>query len=107
MCICFVAMAIPFLFTKNFKELGKIRLVDHVYIFVGAIFNALLTIFRYTALSYTNSIPAIVNVIVGLDFIIVSFATVLFFKAHNKVQLSIAVSLVFAGMILNLLAGLI
>ena len=107
MCICFVAMAVPSLISKNIKELGKIRFIDHVYIFIGAVFNALLTIFRYTALSYANSIPAIVNVIIGLDFIVVSFATVFFFKAKNKVQLSIAVSLVFAGMILNLLAGLI
>ena len=107
MTICFVIMGIASLITKNIKELGKIRLIDHVYIFIGAIFNALLTIFRYTAYSYSNSIPAIVNVIVGLDFIIVSFATVFFFKAHNKKELSIAVSLVFAGMILNLLAGLI
>ena len=107
MLICFVAMAVASLCTRNFKELGQIRFIDHVYIFIGAVFNALLTIFRYTALSYANSVPAIVNVIVGLDFIIVSFATVLFFKAHNKVQLTIAVSLVFVGMILNLLAGLI
>ena len=107
MLICFAAMAVASLCTRNLKELGKIRFIDHVYIFVGAVFNALLTIFRYTALSYPNSIPAIVNVIAGIDFIVVSFGTVLFFKAHNKVQLTIAVSLVFAGMALNLLAGLI
>lgn len=107
MLICFISMAVASLVTKNFKELGKIRFIDHVYIFIGAVFNALLTIFRYTALSYPNSVPAIVNVIVGIDFIVVSFATVIFFKSHNKTQLTIAVSLVFMGMLLNLLAGLI
>ena len=107
MCICFVAMAVASLITKNIKELGQIRFIDHVYIFIGAVFNALLTIFRYTAFSYANSIPAIVNVIIGLDFIVVSFGTIIFFKTKNKVEIAIAASLVFVGMVLNTLAGLI
>ncbi len=105
--ICFVVMAVSSIITKNIKELKMIRPIDHIYIFIGAVFNSLLNIFRYQAFSYTNCIPAIVNVIIGLDFIIVSFATVLFYKAHNKVQLLIAISLIFSGMVLNLLAGLI
>ena len=107
MIICFGSMLVASLLTKNIKEMVHINFRSHIYIFLGAFFNALLTIFRYSALTEPNSIPAIVNVIIGLDFIVVSFATVFFFKAKNKVQLSIAVSLVFAGMILNLLAGLI
>lgn len=107
MMVCFCLMLIASLVSKNIKQIVHIHWRDLIYIFLGAIFNALLTIFRYSALTEPNSIPAIVNVIIGLDFIIVSFATVFFFKAKNKVQLSIAVSLVFVGMILNLLAGLI
>ena len=107
MMVCFGLMFIASIATKNIKEIIHIHWRELIYIFLGAFCNALLTIFRYTALAESNSIPAIVNIIIGLDFIIVSFATVFFFKAKNKVQLSIAVSLVFAGMILNLLAGLI
>ena len=107
MMFCFGSMLIASLVTKNIKQIVHIHWRDLIYIFLGAVFNALLTILRYSALTEPNSIPAIVNVIIGLDFIVVSFATVFFFKAKNKVQLSIAVSLVFAGMILNLLAGLI
>ncbi len=49
----------------------------------NAVFNALMMVFRYRAFSYENSIPAIVNIIVGLDFVIVSIATIIFFKAKN------------------------
>lgn len=62
---------------------------------------------RYTALSYENAVPAIVTVIVGLDFIIVSIGTVLFFKAKNKLQLVMIIVLVATGMVLNVLAGLL
>lgn len=107
MTILFVAMLIASLITKSIKEVVKIKWIDHLCIFAGAVFNALMVVFRYTAFSYENSVPAIINVIIGLDFIIVSLATVLFFKAKNKLQLLTIIVLVASGMLLNALAGLI
>ena len=82
--IVFVIMLIASLVTRNIKEIALIKPIDHLYIFLGAVFNALMMVFRYMAFSYSNSIPAIVNVIIGLDFILVSVATILFFKAKNN-----------------------
>ena len=103
----FVTMLIASLFTKSIKEITKIRWIDHLYIFLGAVCNAIMMVTRYTALSYENAVPAIVTVIVGLDFILVSIGTVLFFKAKNKLQLTTIIILVAAGMVLNVLAGLL
>ena len=107
MTIVFVVMLISSLFTKTFKEIVKTKWIDHLYIFLGAVFNALMMVCRYTAFSYPNSVPAIVNVIIGLDFILVSIGTILFFKAKNKLQLLIIIILVASGMIFDVLAGLI
>ena len=107
MTIVFAVMLIASLVTKNIKEVVQIRWLNHLYIFIGAVFNALLMVNRYIAFSYSNAVPAIVNVIIGLDFIIVSIGTVLFFKAKNKLQLLIIIILVATGMTLNVLAGLI
>ena len=93
--------------SKSLKEVVTIRKLDHLYIFIGAVFNALMVVLRYTAFSYANAVPAIVNVIVALDFIIVSIGTALFFKTKNKLQLTILIILVASGMILNTLAGLL
>lgn len=105
--IVFVVMLIASLITKNIKEIVRIRWIDHLFIFAGAVFNALLMVNRYIAFSYENSVPAIVTVIIGLDFILVSLGTVLFFKAKNKLQLLIIIILVAIGMVLNVLAGLL
>lgn len=107
MTIVFVTMLISSLVTKSITELVKIRWLDHLYIFIGALFNALMMVCRYTAFSYANSEPAIINVIIGLDFIIVSVVTILFFKAKNKLQMLIIIILVASGMALDVLAGLI
>lgn len=107
MTIVFVVMLIASLITKNIKEIATIKPLDHLYIFIGAIFNALMMVFRYTAFSYANSVPAIINVIIGLDFVLVSIATVLFFKAKNKLQISIMIALVVIGMVFDVIAGLI
>lgn len=107
MAIVFVVMLIASLITKNIKEIATIKPLDHLYIFIGAIFNALMMVFRYTAFSYANSVPAIINVIIGLDFVLVSIATVLFFKAKNKLQISIMIALVVIGMVFDVIAGLI
>ncbi len=105
--ILFVIMLITSLFTRSIKEVVTIKWKVLLFIFIGAVFNALMVVMKYTAFSYANSIPAIVNVIVGLDFVIVSLATVLFLKSKNKLQLLLIIILVSAGMILNTLAGLI
>ena len=107
MIILFFVMLLTSIFSKSIKEVNSIRWLDHFYIFIGAVFNALMVVARYTAFSYSNSVPAIINVIIGLDFIIVSIGTALFFKAKNKVPLTIIVILVATGMLLNSLAGLI
>ena len=107
MSIVFVMMLIAALFSKTIKEVVTIRKIDHLYIFIGAVFNALMIISRYRAFSYDNAVPAIINVIVGLDFVIVSIATIIFFKAKNKLPLTIVIILVVAGMIFDTLAGLI
>jgi hypothetical protein len=59
------------------------------------------------ALASANANPSIVNVIVGLDFVFVSIATVMFFKAHNKKQLVVLILLVVTGMILNALPAIL
>ena len=107
MIIVFVVMLIASLITKTYKEIIKIRKLDFLYIVIGAVFNALLMVFRYKAFSYPNSVPAIVNVIVGFDFVLVSIATILFFKAKNQKQVIILIALVVVGMVLNVIAGLI
>lgn len=107
MTIVFVVMLISSLVTKTIKEIATIKPLDHLYIFIGAIFNALMMVFRYNALSCSGSVPAIVNVIIGLDFVLVSIATVLFFKAKNKLQISIMIALVVIGMVFDVIAGLI
>ena len=107
MSIVFISMFITSLFTKKIKEVVTIRKIDHLYIFIGAVFNAFMIMARYQAFSYENAVPAIVNVIVGLDFVIVSIATIIFFKAKNKLPLTIVIILVVAGMIFDTLAGLI
>ena len=107
MTILFVVMLIATFATKTFKDVVSISWRDHLFIFIGAVFNALMVVAKYTAFSYPNSVPAIINVIVGLDFIIVSLGTAIFFKAKNKLQLLIIIVLVASGMLLNTIAGLI
>lgn len=85
--------------TLKWKDYGKFV--------IAAVFNALLMVFRYKALSYANAIPSIVNVIISLDFVLVSIATVLFFKAKNKKELVILILIVVAGMTLNVVSGLV
>lgn len=105
--IVFVTMFIASLVTKNIKEIKQIKWQDHLYIFIGAIFNALLMLFRYTAFSYSNAVVPVINIIIGLDFVIVSLVTVIFFKEHNKKTLINIIILVFVGMVLDVIAGLI
>lgn len=107
MMIVFAVTLIASLVTKTIKEVVHIKPIEHLYIFLGSVCNALMLVFRYVAYSSPNSIPAIVNVIIGLDFVLVSVATIIFFKAKNKLQLGIIIAFVVAGMVLDVLAGLL
>lgn len=103
---CFVCM-ILLCFSKDKFEIKSLNGKVYLNFFISAIFNALMMVFRYLALGQSNSNQAVVNVIVGMDFVFVSIATVLFFKANNKKELIILILLVVAGMIFNALPALI
>lgn len=107
MFMVFIMCSILLLVTKSFKGIKQIKRNDLLLFFIAAVFNALMMVFRYKALDYPTSNPAIINCIVGLDFVFVSIATVLFFKEKNKKQLLVLIILVVAGMILNVLSGLL
>lgn len=107
MFVVFVVCGILMLATKSFKELKQVKLLDYGKFFVAAIFNALLMVFRYMALNSPNASPPVVNCVIALDFVLVSFATVLFFKAKNKFQLVLLILMVTCGMLFNVLAQLI
>ena len=107
MTFVFFVMFIASMFSKGYKEVKEIKWLDHLYIFLGAICNALLMVNRYQAFSYANSVPAIINVIIGLDFVLVTIVTIIFFKAKNKLPITIMIVLVVIGMVLDVVAGLI
>lgn len=105
MSIVFVVSGIMLCFSQDKREITKTSGKTYLNFFISAIFNALMMVFRYLAIGKGN--PAIVNIIVGLDFVLVSVATVLFFKANNKKQLVVLILLIVTGMILNALPALI
>lgn len=107
MLIVFVGSLIGLCFSKDKFEIKNIKFKTYFDFFLSAIFNALLMVFRYMALGDANANPSIINIIIGLDFVFVSIATVLFFKAHNKKQLTILILLVVTGMVLNALPAII
>lgn len=107
MTIVLVLNLVLLLVGKEKYEVKNIKWKDVLFFFIGACFNALLMVFRYKALSYANAIPSIVNVIISLDFVLVSIATVLFFKANNKKELVILILIVVSGMVLNVVSGLV
>lgn len=107
MLVVFVGCELGLIFSKDRKEIKNVNAKIYLNFFISAIFNALLMVFRYMALASEHANPSIINVIVGLDFVFVSIATVLFFKAHNKKQLTILISLIVVGMILITLPALI
>lgn len=92
---------------KEIKSFSTLKWQDYLRFFIAAVFNALLMIFRYRALSYDNCIPSIVSVVITCEFVLVSIATIIFFKAQNKKAVSILMALIVCGMVLLLLAGLI
>ena len=107
MLIVFVVTAIALCFSKDRKEIKEVKPKTYLNFFISAIFNAGLMVFRYMALASANANPSIINIIVCCDFIIVSVATVLFFKAQNKKQLLVLIILIVSGMILNALPAII
>ena len=107
MLIVFVSSAIMLIFSKDKFEIKTIKPMTYLNFFISAIFNAMLMVFRYKALASANANPSIINIIICLDFVFVSIATVLFFKANNKKQLVVLIILVVSGMILNALPAII
>lgn len=107
MAFVLIISLIMLIFSKQYKEFKTLNLKEILLFVIASIFNMFLMVFRYNALSYPDAIPSIVNVIVSLDFVLVSIATVLFFKAKNKKELCVLLSFVVCGMILNVIAGLI
>ncbi len=107
MLIVFVVTAIALCFSKDRTEIKEVKPKTYLNFFISAIFNAGLMVFRYMALASANANPSIINIIVCCDFIIVSIATVLFFKAQNKKQLLILIILIVSGMVLNALPAII
>lgn len=107
MIIVFVGCAIGFCFSKNRSEIKTVHWKTYLNFFISAIFNALLMVFRYMALSCEGANPSIISIITGLDFVFVSIATVLFFKAQNKKQLTILIMLVVVGMVLSALPAIL
>ena len=107
MLVVFVVSAIAVIFSKEKHQLKEINAKTYLNFFISAVFNAFLMVFRYMALASANAIPSIINIIVCLDFVFVSIATVLFFKAQNKKQLVVLIILVVSGMVLNALPAII
>jgi uncharacterized membrane protein len=107
MLIVFVASSIMLCFSKDRFEIKNLKGKTYLNFGISAIFNAMLMVFRYAALARADANPSIINIIVSLDFVFVSIATVLFFKANNKKQLLILILLVVTGMILNALPAII
>ena len=107
MLVVFVVCLIAVIFSKEKSQIKEIRAKTYLNFFISAIFNAFLMVFRYMALASANANPSIINIIVCLDFVFVSIATVLFFKADNKKQLVVLIILVVSGMVLNALPAII
>ena len=107
MLTVFAGCLIGLIFSKDRKEVIHVPWKTYLNFFISAIFNAGLMVFRYMALACEGANPSIINIIVGLDFVFVSIATVLFFKADNKKQLTILILLVVVGMVLSALPALI
>lgn len=107
MLVVFVATTIAVIFSKEKRQIKEIGFKTYLNFFFSAVFNAFLMVFRYMALASANANPSIINIIVCLDFVFVSIATVLFFKANNKKQLLVLIILVVSGMILNALPAII
>lgn len=103
MFIVFVVCCLMLLFSKDKREIKNTKPKVYLNFFISAVFNALMMVFRYLALGAPNNNPAVISVIIGLDFVFVSITTVIFFKANNKKELTILIILVVAGMVLNAL----
>lgn len=105
--IVFVISCIVCLFCKQFKFIKGLDWKNYLMFFIAALFNTGHTIFRYAAISYDNCDPAIVNIIITLNFVIVSFVSCLYFKKKEKIVLFTLIGFVCVGMLLNFLAGII
>lgn len=103
----FVISLVACLFTKQFKQLKELNFKNYLMIFIAALLNTGHTIFRYMAISYENCDPAIVNIIITLNFVVVSFISCFYFKKKEKGILLTLIGFVCLGMALNFIAGII
>lgn len=107
MIIVLVVTLVLVLANREIKHIKELKWQDYLRFFIAALFNAALMVFRYRALNYANSIPSLVNIIISLEFVLVSLATIIFFKAKNKGWMLLLISLVVTGMVFNLLSGVL
>lgn len=107
MTIVSVVTFILLLVKKEIGNFKQLKWQDYARFLLAAIFNTLLMIFRYKALSYENCIPSIVSVIITCEFVMVSIVTIIFFKAQNKKAMSLLITSIICGMALILVAGLV
>lgn len=107
MTIVFGISAIAMLIKREWSSFKEVNFKGYAFYFVAAIFNTMLMIFRYQALSYSNAVPSIINVIVCLEFVLVALATIFFKKKDDKIITFIVIILVSVGMILNMLSGIL
>ena len=107
MLIVLIVSVIILCFSKEKFEIKNLKFKTYLNFFISAVFNASLMIFRYRALTSANANPSLINIIISCDFVFVSIATVLFFKANNKKQLVILILLIVSGMILNALPAIL
>lgn len=105
--VVFVVSIIVMLIKKEWSYLTHINLKGYLIFFISAIFNTMLMIFRYQSLSYANANPAVINIIISAQFVLVAIVTIIFQKRHDKLIISLAISLVIIGMVLDLLSGLL
>ena len=107
MLIVLIVSVIILCFSKEKFEIKNLKFKTYLNFFISAVFNASLMIFRYRALTSANANPSLINIIICCDFVFVSIATVLFFKANNKKQLIVLILLIVSGMILNALPAML
>lgn len=105
--IVFIVSLVVMLVKREWLFFKSISWKGYLIFFIAALFNTGLMIFRYIALSYSNSNPAIINSIIGLQFVLVAVVSVFFKKSDDKLITLIVISLLTIGVVLNMISGVI
>ena len=106
MVIVFVCCAIISIFARGYRDLPKLKFSEWGKFALCALCNAAFVISRYQAYSYADGIPSITNIIISFAFVIVSLASAIYLKKHEKKEIILISCLVLAGMLLEFGAGL-